>query len=85
MTLPQGLPIDYGVPFPTARGYRIPEERMPFERMSVGDSFLYPCQSDDMRRTSWLMAKRARNAARRLKCKFALRKTSKGVRVWRVA
>lgn len=74
-------PIDAGIPIPPPGngGGRLP--RYPLRAMEVGDSFLVTDPSISQRQLGSRLANFGRETGR----KFSQRRTSEGIRVWRVA
>lgn len=71
------IKVEKGVPIISHQARRV---RWPFKDMEVGDSFLAPA---DVNRAT--LGGAAHMAGKSIGAKFAVRKTTEGVRCWRVA
>lgn len=72
------IKIEKHIPIPKPRG-RGPKEKYPFGRLKVGDSFFI--EKKDYHHSGGL----AFAASARHKVKLTVRRTDKGVRIWRIA
>jgi hypothetical protein len=73
--------VEEGIPMPPER-YMI--SKYPWRQMNVGDSFLVEKETAKIN-SLWDSLSSCRcNAERKTGYKFALRRNSKGIRVWRV-
>jgi len=71
--------IDKNVPMPLI--YRFEEEKYPFEKMEIGDSFFASFEGRDSRRLQQYISKKSKEF--NLK-KFVTRTCNGGIRCWRV-
>lgn len=74
--------IEKNVPIPENAGHKGNHSPYPFAGMEIGDSFFVPCEKGRDHRVSAAAA----NYARRKHAgkKFSTRRTSTGVRCWRI-
>ena len=81
--------IELGVPIPSrsAKKAVTKETRYPFNKLEPGMSFLVPKKEadGDIKRLMTRVSAAAQLAKKSLGIKLVLRRTDKGVRVWRIA
>ena len=70
------IKIDKGISMPKFNGDK---GRFPFEKMEIGDSFLFPKETE-----KYSVHSMTYTAGRKLNKKFSIRNTAEGFRCWRV-
>lgn len=80
MTTDLVIPVEKGVPIPTAR--RVIASVYPFDKMEIGDSFFVATNNKKGRNSS--IASAAYLHAKQLGRKFTTRTVEGGMRVWRL-
>jgi hypothetical protein len=80
------IKLDKGVPIPPRTRGHGPHRKFPWEEMEIGDSFFVPKKGKHYPQTD-VSAKSyvKRHLATMAGKKFAARRNSEGVRIWRVA
>jgi hypothetical protein len=80
----QEYEIEHGIPVPPSLSGI--GEKMPFDKMKVGDSFFVPAHvsNGDARPIRKRLASVVAYYSKKLGKRFALRKVDDGVRIWRV-
>lgn len=75
------FPIEDNVPLPPWVKIR---DKYPWTKLQPGQSFLVPCEVKNVDKLMNSLTSCRGHAERKLNWQFALRRTNKGVRVWRV-
>lgn len=78
--------LQVGIPIPPRSNIKERKRKYPFKDMRVGMSFLVPKKeaTNDLDKLMKRIGPAAHSAGKSLGFKFALRRVSDGVRVWRV-
>jgi len=73
------LPVEKGVPIPRRKN-----RKYPWQEMEKGDSFLVPCAISEIKHMESSVTSCRHHAQKVTGFKFVIRRTNRGIRVWRV-